>query len=96
MIGVELVDPDAVSPDDLVPPAAPALARAVQQECLARGLIVELGGRHSAVVRLLPPLTLTDEQATAVLDRFADALAAAERAHTPTTGAPRTTPGPSH
>ncbi|MFD0430630.1 hypothetical protein ACFQ60_34570 [Streptomyces zhihengii] len=31
------------------------------------------------MVRLLPPLTLTDEQAAAVLDRFADALAAAER-----------------
>ncbi|MEU8892994.1 diaminobutyrate--2-oxoglutarate transaminase family protein [Streptomyces sp. NPDC048442] len=60
-------------------PASPALAAAVQRECLRRGLIVEVGGRHSAVVRLLPPLTLTDEQAVAVLDRFADALAAAER-----------------
>lgn len=79
MIGVELVDPDAAPPDALVPPSAPALAAAVQQECLTRGLIVELGGRHSGVVRLLPPLTLTDEQAMAVLDRFADALAAAER-----------------
>ncbi|NUK01057.1 diaminobutyrate--2-oxoglutarate transaminase family protein [Streptomyces lunaelactis] len=79
MIGVELVDPDAAAPDALVPPTAPALAAAVQQECLNRGLIVELGGRHSGVVRLLPPLTLTDEQAGAVLDRFADALAAAER-----------------
>ncbi|MGI5403354.1 diaminobutyrate--2-oxoglutarate transaminase family protein [Streptomyces sp. CA-135486] len=79
MIGVELVDPDAAPPDALVPPSAPALAAAVQQECLTRGLIVELGGRHSGVVRLLPPLTLTDEQAMAVLDRFADAVAAAER-----------------
>lgn len=61
-------------------PAAPALAAAVRRECLARGLIVELGGRHSSVVCLLPPLTLTDEQAEAVLDRLADALSAAERA----------------
>ncbi|MFD9033983.1 diaminobutyrate--2-oxoglutarate transaminase family protein [Streptomyces sp. NPDC059567] len=86
MIGVELVDPDATDPGDLgatAPPADPALATAVQRECLDRGLIVELGGRHSGVVRLLPPLTLTDEQAEAVLDRFADALAAAERAHRP-------------
>ncbi|MBB5122202.1 2,4-diaminobutyrate 4-aminotransferase [Streptomyces eurocidicus] len=58
------------------PPAAPELAVAVQRECLRRGLIVELGGRHSCVVRLLPPLTLTDEQAEAVLDRLADAIAA--------------------
>lgn len=56
------------------PPAAPALAAAVQRECLRRGLIVELGGRHGSVVRLLPPLTLTDEQSAAVLDRLADAV----------------------
>ncbi|WP_374224498.1 diaminobutyrate--2-oxoglutarate transaminase family protein [Streptomyces sp. ISL-94] len=74
MIGIELVDPDTGT-------AAPALAAAVRQECLDRGLIVELGGRHSAVVRLLPPLTLTDEQAAAVLDRLADAIPAA--AHRP-------------
>ncbi|WP_420709932.1 diaminobutyrate--2-oxoglutarate transaminase family protein [Streptomyces sp. NRRL B-1347] len=61
-------------------PPAPELAAAVQRECLRRGLIVELGGRHSSVVRLLPPLTITDEQATAVLDRLADALATATRA----------------
>lgn len=75
MIGVELVDPATGA-------AAPALAAAVRQECLDRGLIVELGGRHGAVVRLLPPLTLTDEQAAAVLDRLADAIpAAARRTH---------------
>ncbi|WKX72975.1 diaminobutyrate--2-oxoglutarate transaminase family protein [Streptomyces sp. XD-27] len=68
-------------------PAAPALARAVQRECLRRGLIVELGGRDSSVVRLLPPLTITDEQAEAVLDRLADAIGAAERA---AAGAPDT------
>ncbi|WCD89077.1 Diaminobutyrate--2-oxoglutarate aminotransferase [Streptomyces xanthophaeus] len=72
MIGIELVDPDTGS-------ASPALAAAVRQECLDRGLIVELGGRHAAVVRLLPPLTLTDEQAAAVLDRLADAVPAAAR-----------------
>ncbi|MFG2713357.1 diaminobutyrate--2-oxoglutarate transaminase family protein [Streptomyces goshikiensis] len=72
MIGVELIDPDTGA-------AAPGLAAAVRQECLDRGLIVELGGRHSSVVRLLPPLTVTDEQATAVLDRLADAIPAAGR-----------------
>ncbi|MEU2420640.1 diaminobutyrate--2-oxoglutarate transaminase family protein [Streptomyces sp. NPDC007851] len=60
-------------------PAAPDLAAAVQRACLERGLIVELGGRHSAVVRLLPPLTITDEQAAAVLDRLADAVTAVAR-----------------
>ncbi|MER5758655.1 diaminobutyrate--2-oxoglutarate transaminase family protein [Streptomyces sp. NPDC002082] len=72
MIGVELADPDTGE-------ASPDLAVAVRQACLDRGLIVELGGRHSSVVRLLPPLTLTDEQAAAVLDRLADAIPAATR-----------------
>lgn len=72
--------PDAGPPSPAAPhPAAPGLAAAVQRECLHRGLIVELGGRHSSVVRLLPPLTISDEQATAVLDRFADAVAAVSR-----------------
>ncbi|MFC5170710.1 diaminobutyrate--2-oxoglutarate transaminase family protein [Streptomyces mutomycini] len=83
MIGIELVDPEAepldvTAENGSAPPPDPSLAAAVQQECLRRGLIVELGGRHGAVVRLLPPLTLTDEQATAVVDRLADALRAAE------------------
>ncbi|WP_307805016.1 diaminobutyrate--2-oxoglutarate transaminase family protein [Streptomyces sp. VRA16 Mangrove soil] len=60
-------------------PAAPHLAAAVRDACLDRGLIVELGGRHSSVVRLLPPLTITDEQAAAVVDRLADAIAAVAR-----------------
>lgn len=81
MIGVELVDPEA-APDPAAGgsrPAAPELAAAVQRECLRRGLIVELGGRHASVVRLLPPLTISDEQATAVLDRLADAVGAVAR-----------------
>ncbi|MFC9460033.1 diaminobutyrate--2-oxoglutarate transaminase family protein [Streptomyces sp. NPDC056637] len=88
MIGVELVDvgaaqaPDRPAAPDLSPhPPAPGLAASVQRECLRRGLIVELGGRHSSVVRLLPPLTITDEQAAAVVERLADALAEAARAH---------------
>ncbi|MFF3650447.1 diaminobutyrate--2-oxoglutarate transaminase family protein [Streptomyces sp. NPDC002181] len=70
MIGLELVDPETGA-------AAPVLAAAVRQECLDRGLIVELGGRGASVVRLLPPLTLTDDQAAAVLDRLSDAIPAA-------------------
>ena len=78
MIGLELVDPEGPPhPDPDGPrPAAPELAAAVQRECLRRGLIVELGGRRSSVVRLLPPLTISDEQTSAVLDRLADAVSA--------------------
>ena len=82
MIGLELVDPEGPphpTPDGPRPrprPAAPELAAAVQRECLRPGLIVELGGRRSSVVRLLPPLTISDEQTSAVLDRLADAVRA--------------------
>lgn len=81
MIGLELVDPEAppYPAADGPRPVAPELAAAVQRECLGRGLIVELGGRQSSVVRLLPPLTISDEQTTAVLDRLADAVGAVAR-----------------
>ncbi len=87
MIGVELVDVTADSAAGPPPPAT-ALAAAVQRACLDRGLLVELGGRGQSVVRLLPPLTLTDEQATAVLDRLADAIDATERTHRETPRCP--------
>jgi diaminobutyrate-2-oxoglutarate transaminase len=79
MIGVELVDAGAEPDDYGALPTAPRLAARVQQEALRRGLIIELGGRHGSVIRLLPPLTITDEQAEAVLDRLTDAIAAANR-----------------
>ncbi|MFR0356791.1 aminotransferase class III-fold pyridoxal phosphate-dependent enzyme [Streptomyces sediminimaris] len=63
------------------PPPAPGIAAAVRRECLRRGLLVDLGGPHMSVVRLLPPLTISDEQATAVLDRLADAIRTVARAH---------------
>jgi diaminobutyrate-2-oxoglutarate transaminase len=79
MLGVELVQSAAHADHLGARPAAPELARQVRVECLLRGLIVELGGRHDAVLRLLPPLTITEEQADSVLERLADALRAAAR-----------------
>ncbi|MEV5934833.1 aminotransferase class III-fold pyridoxal phosphate-dependent enzyme [Streptomyces sp. NPDC052079] len=96
LIGIELTDPereydDGPEPtpaeDDTRPsrprPTVSGLPAAVRRECLRRGLIVGLGGPHARVVRLLPPLTITDEQATAVLDRLADALHAAAHRESP-------------
>ena len=79
MIGVEIVAPNG-APDLLgARPAAPALARTMQANCLDRGLMVEVAGRHGSVVRFLPPLVITAEQVDDVAERFADAVAAAER-----------------
>ena len=77
MLGVELVDPHG--PRDVLghPLANRELAPKVQRECLKRGLILELGGRHGAVVRFLPPLIITAPQIDHVAQRFAEALAAA-------------------
>ncbi|MGN9842647.1 diaminobutyrate--2-oxoglutarate transaminase [Nonomuraea sp. H19] len=75
MIGVELVDPEGEPDSCGARPPAPRMAAEVRAACLERGLIVELGGRHDSTVRLLPPLIITDEQAEAVLNRLADAIA---------------------
>jgi diaminobutyrate-2-oxoglutarate transaminase len=81
MLGLELVDPDA-GPDALgARPPAPALAALARAACLSRGLIVELGGRNDTVLRLLPPLIMTDDEADIVLERLAGALADAERGY---------------
>ncbi|HGY9625032.1 aspartate aminotransferase family protein [Pseudomonas juntendi] len=77
MLGVELVDPAGERDALGHPPASRALAPKVQRECLRRGLILELGGRHGAVVRFLPPLIISAEQVDDVAGRFAEAVRAA-------------------
>jgi diaminobutyrate-2-oxoglutarate transaminase len=80
MIGVEIVD-EYGAPDHLGHiPAAPRLAAQIQQECLRRGLILEVGGRHSAVMRFLPPLIVTEEQLDDIADRFSESVRAARKA----------------
>ncbi|HEX5566127.1 MAG TPA: diaminobutyrate--2-oxoglutarate transaminase family protein [Streptomyces sp.] len=90
MIGVELVDPEGAPDACGARPPAPRTAAEVRAACLERGLIVELGGRYDSTVRLLPPLVITDEEATAVLERLTDAVAevTARRTALPGTGRP--------
>ena len=52
MLGLELIDPATGEPNQQA-------AVAVQRAALERGLILELGGRDDAVLRLLPPLNVT-------------------------------------
>ncbi|MBF8740927.1 aspartate aminotransferase family protein [Pseudomonas guariconensis] len=77
MLGVELVDPTGERDALGHPPVSRTLAPKVQRECLKRGLILELGGRHGAVVRFLPPLIISAEQVDEVAGRFAEAVRAA-------------------
>ncbi|HEY6342722.1 MAG TPA: diaminobutyrate--2-oxoglutarate transaminase [Bryobacteraceae bacterium] len=82
MLGIEIVNPE--SRDFLGRPLGDrTLALRVQAECFRRGLMVELGGRHGAVVRLLPPLIITAEQVDAVCAILADSFQAASRSAGP-------------
>lgn len=59
MWGLEIVDPEA-RPDSIGSyPADRALALGIKLRCLRSGLILENGGRHGAVLRLLPPLNVS-------------------------------------
>lgn len=80
MVGVEVVDGTGAPNPQGSYPAHPALAKRIQQECLRRGLILELGGRYSSVVRFLPPLIVTAEQIDRISDIVYAAVQAADRA----------------
>ncbi|MNJ74441.1 diaminobutyrate--2-oxoglutarate aminotransferase [compost metagenome] len=46
----------------------------MQQQCLREGVILELGGRHGAVVRFLPPLTISAEEIDVLVEKFQHCL----------------------
>jgi 4-aminobutyrate aminotransferase len=68
MVGVEFVRPGTREPD-------PAATVRVFDECRAGGLLVGKGGLYGNVVRLGPPLTLTEEEAREGLAVLSDAIA---------------------
>jgi diaminobutyrate-2-oxoglutarate transaminase len=51
-----------------------AKARDVSRRCFEMGLILELAGREDGVLKLLPPLTITDDELAAGLDIIETAL----------------------
>ncbi|GGJ05522.1 diaminobutyrate--2-oxoglutarate transaminase [Paenibacillus hunanensis] len=74
MIGVEMVEPSE-TPDRLGHfPASGRMAEAVQRRCFANGMIIEVGGRHSSVLRFLPPLVITEQETETVLRIFERSL----------------------
>jgi diaminobutyrate-2-oxoglutarate transaminase len=77
MIGVEIVNPAIGANQCGSYPAYSQLASCIQAECLRRGLIIEIGGRHSSVVRFLPPLIVTSEQIDSISEIFERGVKAA-------------------
>ncbi|WP_440062854.1 diaminobutyrate--2-oxoglutarate transaminase [Pseudomonas syringae] len=74
MLGIEIVD-ERQPADHLGSfPMDPELAVAIQQHCFKQGLLLERGGRNGNVIRLLPPLIITEEQCQLVIQRFEEAL----------------------
>lgn len=71
MIGVEITKPGA---NQRAGQADGARARAIKLNCFDNGLMMETGGRHGAVLRFLPPLTITEAEVGMVLDRFEQAV----------------------
>lgn len=80
MVGVEIVNPQGKANSRGIYPQDQVMARRIQAECIRRGLIIELGGRHSSVVRFLPPLIITAQQIDSICGIFEQALKAAEKA----------------
>jgi len=69
MAALELVAPGSDRPD-------PAAAARLMEETRARGLLIGKGGRLGNVLRMAPPLTLTEAEAEEGLSILADSLAA--------------------
>lgn len=84
MIGVELVNRERLDRWGRALPYG-ELALQVHQECFKRGLILEVGGRHGGVLRLLPPLIVTLEEAdqiARIIGEACDAVAASVSSRT--------------
>ncbi|SDZ50513.1 4-aminobutyrate aminotransferase [Saccharopolyspora shandongensis] len=72
MIGVELVEPGTRTP-------AAASATRVMELAKRHGLLVGKGGLHGNVLRLAPPMTLTEEEAAQALQILTDTMTLAEQ-----------------
>ena len=74
MVGIEIVS--TAAGQGRVPAGDGVLAKAIQHNCLREGVILELGGRHGAVVRFLPPLTIDVAQVDTLVEKLQLALMA--------------------
>ncbi|MBV9847663.1 MAG: diaminobutyrate--2-oxoglutarate transaminase family protein [Kutzneria sp.] len=76
MWGVEIVDPRLPADALGAHPADGERAAEIGRRCLELGLIVERGGRHGAVLRLLPPLVITEGEVEEMISKLGMALVA--------------------
>ncbi|WP_216899312.1 diaminobutyrate--2-oxoglutarate transaminase family protein [Nocardia alni] len=74
MWGLEIIDPDAPADRLGSRPADGARARAIKRRCLEHGLLIESGGRYGAVLRLLPPLIITEAEIREMITKLEKAF----------------------
>ena len=77
MIGIEIVKPNEAQDHMGCYPADGELSALLQKKCFEAGLILERGGRHGCVLRLLPSLLISNAELDVFLDKFEQALLAA-------------------
>ncbi len=70
MIGVELVKAGALKPD-------PEVTATVMEEARKEGLLIGKGGLHGNVLRIAPPLSLTEDEVDEGLEKLSAAVARA-------------------
>src|SRR3954447_51698 len=67
MLAAEIVKPDDEKPD-------PATTAKLQQETKNRGLLIGKGGLYGNVLRMAPPMTLTEQETTEALEILRDSF----------------------
>lgn len=78
MIGVEIVNYKSGLLQHGKPERFEKLSRRIQYECFCRGLVIEIGGRQTSVLRFMPPLIITEAQVNDICNIFKEAVLAAE------------------
>jgi diaminobutyrate-2-oxoglutarate transaminase len=73
MLGIEFVK------DKTTKEPAPELTRRVSEFCYRHGLLVEVSGHYSNVIRFIPPLILTEELSLKGIEIFENAIREAEK-----------------
>jgi diaminobutyrate-2-oxoglutarate transaminase len=74
MLGIEIVDPHKNTDALGSFPPDPFKAQLLQKYCFDSKMIIERGGRNGSVLRFLPPLTLSFQDADLIIERLSNSL----------------------
>lgn len=78
MRGLEIVAPGDRGPRDVAPAPDASRAGAVRSRLQERGILVGVGGFYRNVIRIQPPLVMTNDEATRVVETLAEVCEAVD------------------